>query len=79
MLKTSSAFYDYHMKNNFIFPKDVQYMRDELNESDKVLDFYSEKSELLKIDKKYYDSLVNKLRSNSLTYTRALNLSLIHI
>jgi lipopolysaccharide export system permease protein len=73
MLKTSSAFYDYHMKNNFIFPKDVKYIRGELNESDKVLDFYSKKSKEIFFDKNYYDSLSKKLRLNSLTYTRALN------
>ena len=73
MLKTSSAFYDYHMKNNFVFPKDVEYIRGELNESDKVLDFYSKKSKKTLFDNKYYDSLSKKLRLNSLIYTRALN------
>ena len=32
------------MRNNFILPDDVSYMRDELNESDKVFDFYSKKN-----------------------------------
>ena len=46
MFKTSSAYYDFHMRNNFILPDDVSFMRDELNESDKVFDFYSKKIRL---------------------------------
>ena len=73
MFKTSSAFYDFHMKDNFILPQDVLFMRDELNEKDNVLDFYSKNNDKRSLEKNYYDSIQNKLKINSLTYTRALN------
>ena len=73
MFKTSSAFYDFHMKDNFILPQDVLFMRDELNERDNVLDFYSKNNDKRSLEMNYYDSIKNKLKINSLTYTRALN------
>ena len=73
MFKTSSAYYDFHMRNNFILPDDVSFMRDELNESDKVFDFYSKKNKIRELDNTFIDSIEKKMRINSLTYTRALN------
>ena len=53
MFKTSSAFYDFHMKDNFILPQDVLFMRDELNEKDNVLDFYSKNNDKRSLEKNY--------------------------
>ena len=41
MLKTSNSFYKYHMKNKFIFPSGVDFIRSELKEESLVHDYYS--------------------------------------
>ena len=41
MLKTSNSFYRYHMKNKFVFPSGVDFIRSELKEESLVHDYYS--------------------------------------
>ncbi len=72
MLKNSNAFYDFHMKDNFIFPEGVKKIRSELNEDNLIKDFYSKNENLIDLDKSFYSENVN-LNFTRNTYSRALN------
>ena len=72
MLKNSNAFYDFHMKDNFIFPEGVKKIRSELNEDNLIKDFYTKNENLIVLDKSFYLENINQnLKKN--TYSRALN------
>ena len=73
MFKTASTFYDYHMKNNFILPEDVKFMRSELNEDGKVLGYFDKKNNPLILDDSTIIYLSKSLEKNKKVYTKALN------
>ena len=73
MLKTSSSFYDYHMKNKFVLPDDVLFMRSEFKEQEEVYDYYSFNEESVSISDSIYMILNDKLKFNQQVYTKALN------
>ncbi len=74
MLKNSSTFYDYHMKDNFILPEDVSFMRSELKEVDEVSDFYTtDKKEKLDLSDTFYIYVNNNLEYDQDIYSKALN------
>ena len=73
MLKTSSSFYDYHMKNKFVLPDDVLFMRSEFKEQEEVYDFYSFNEESMSLSDSIYMVLNDKLKFNQQVYTKALN------
>ena len=73
MLKTSNTFYKYHMKNKFIFPSSVDYIRKELKEETLVLDYftYNDTSKLV-LDSEYILNTINLNNKNDV-YLKALN------
>ena len=73
MLKTSSSFYDYHMKNKVVLPDDVLFMRSEFKEQEEVYDYYSFNEESVSISDSIYMILNDKLKFNQQVYTKALN------
>ncbi len=73
MLKTSNTFYKYHMKNKFIFPSSVDYIRKELKEETLVLDYFTYKdTSNLVLDSEYILNTINLNNKNDV-YLKALN------
>tara|TARA_B100000674_G_scaffold160365_1_gene128170 strand:- start:319 stop:1101 length:783 start_codon:yes stop_codon:yes gene_type:complete len=72
MLKNSNAFYDFHMKDNFIFPEGVKKIRSELNEDNLIKDFYSKNEKFIDLDQSFYSENIIQNYSRN-TYSRALN------
>ena len=80
MLKTSNSFYRYHMKNKFVFPSGVDFIRSELKEESLVYDYYSFVdttnyfSDSFFLDNKIKLDInnIDKIRTNKV-YTMALN------
>lgn len=73
MLKTSNSFYKYHMKNKFIFPSSVDYIRKELKEENLVLDYFTFKDTSdLSLDFDYMKNIIDLNNQNDI-YLKALN------
>ena len=73
MLKNSSSFYDYHMKDNFILPDDVKKIRSEFNEEALVKDYFTKNKSLINLSDTFLNSTNNILGYDRNTYSRALN------
>lgn len=73
MLKTSNSFYKYHMKNKFIFPSSVDYIRKELKEENLVLDYFTFKDTSdLSLGFDYMKNIIDLNNQNDI-YLKALN------
>ena len=66
MLKNSSSFYDYHMKDNFILPAEVKTIRSEFQEDNLVKDYFTNTNSLINLS----DSFLN-FTSKSFEYDRS--------
>jgi len=73
MLKNSTSFYDFHMKDNFILPEGVVKIRSEFREDDLVKDYFTNDKELIELQDSFYTYVNKSLVLDNNTYSRALN------
>jgi len=73
MLKNSTSFYDFHMKDNFILPEGVVKLRSEFREDDLVKDYFTNDKELIELQDSFYTYVNKSLVLDNNTYSRALN------
>ena len=73
MLKNSTSFYDFHMKDKFMLPDGVVKIRSEFNEEDLVRDYYTFDKELIDLQDSFYMYVNKQLVLDNNTYSRALN------
>ena len=79
MLKNSNAFYDFHMKDNFIFPEGVKKIRSELNEDNLIKDFYTKNENLIVLDKSFYLENINQNLKKILTQEHLIPLEILKL
>ena len=73
MLKNSTSFYDFHMKDKFMLPEGVVKIRSEFKEDELVKDYYTNNKELINIEDSFYTFINSNLVLDNNTYSRALN------
>ena len=73
MLKNSTSFYDFHMKDKFMLPDGVVKIRSEFKEDDLVRDYFTNNKELINLQDSFYTSVNNSIVLDKNIYSRALN------
>mgnify|MGYP001167557067 FL=1 len=73
MLKNSTSFYDFHMKDKFMLPDGVVKIRSEFKEDDLVKDYFTNNKELIDLEDSFYTSVNNSIVLDKNIYSRALN------
>ena len=73
MLKNSTSFYDFHMKDKFMLPDGVVKIRSEFKEDDLVRDYFTNNKELIDLEDSFYTSVNNSIVLDKNIYSRALN------
>ena len=73
MLKNSTSFYDFHMKDKFMLPDGVVKIRSEFKEDDLVKDYFTNNKELIDLEDSFYTSVNNSIVMDKNIYSRALN------
>ena len=73
MLKNSSSFYDYHMKDKFILPDEVKTIRSEFQEGNLVKDYFTNNTSLINLSDSFMNFTSKSFDYDRSTYSRALN------
>ena len=73
MLKNSSSFYDYHMKDKFILPYEVKIIRSEFQEDNLVKDYFTNNDSIINLSDSFMNFTSKSFDYDRSTYSRALN------